>query len=155
MMARLRQAGTAALAALALAGFTAAALAADRDTPARPGDTVALTAGEAIGAGWLCGVHTNGRAYAATTARGLRVIGRSEQSAAAGGPVVLRRGVFRWDASPTGTVSLADIGKTAWVAKTNSAYTVSLAAPSGVATNNAAGTIVDVDDAGVWVRSGF
>jgi len=143
----------AAFAALAVA---AAALALDRNTPARTGETVVVAAGENLGAGWLCGIWTNGQAYAATTGKVLRIVGRSELRAAAGESVVLRRGVFRWDAAPGETnTTAADIGRTVYVAGTNSAYTVSTtAAPTGSVTN-AAGTIIDVDAEGIWVRSGF
>lgn len=142
-------------AAFAVLAVAAAALAVDRNTPARTGETVAVTAGETIGAGWLCGIWTDGQAYAATTGKGLRIVGRSELRAAAGESVVLRRGVFRWDAAPGETNTAADIGRTVYVAKTNSAYTVSVSQQTGVTTNNAAGTIIDVDAEGVWVRSGF
>lgn len=141
-------------AAFAVLAVAAAALALDRNTPARTGETVAVAAGENLGAGWLCGIWTNGRAYAATTGKGLRIVGRSELRAAAGESVVLRRGVFRWDAAPSETNTAADIGKVAYVAGTNSAYTVSTTAPAGSVTNTA-GTVVDVDADGVWVRSGF
>lgn len=142
-------------AAFAVLAVAAAALALDRNTPARTGETVAVAAGENLGAGWLCGIWTDGQAYAATTGKGLRIVGRSELRAAAGESVVLRRGVFRWDAAPGETNTAADIGRTVYVAKTNSAYTVSVSQQTGVTTNNAAGTIVDVDAEGVWVRSGF
>jgi hypothetical protein len=142
-------------AAFAVLAVAAAALALDRNTPARTGETVAVAAGENLGAGWLCGIGADGQAYAATTGKGLRIVGRSESRAAAGEPVVLRRGVFRWDAAPGETNTAADIGRTVYVAKTNSAYTVSVSQQTGVTTNNAAGTIIDVDAEGVWVRSGF
>lgn len=138
--------------ALAVAGAMAAVIAAERDTPARTGDTVALTAGEALSAGELAGVWTNGLAYAAGLTKSLTVIGRTEASTASGAVAVIRRGVFRWD-NGGDTVADKDIGATVYV-WTNTAYTVCLT-PLAAAATNTAGTVVDVDTEGVWVRSGF
>lgn len=138
-------------AALTLA-FCGEARAADRDTPQRAGDTVSLTAGEALDAGVIAGVWTNGQAYAATTAKALTIIGRTENEAAPGAAVTLRRGVFLWDNGDT--VASKDIGATVYV-WTNTAYTVCLTPLSAAATNSV-GTVSAVESSGaVWVRSGF
>lgn len=138
--------------ALAVAGAMAVAVAADRDTPRRTGDTVALTAGEDLDAGVLCGVWTNGHVYAAGLTKSLTIIGRAEAAADSGETAVIRRGVFRWD-NGGDTVADKDIGATVYV-WTNTAYTVCLT-PLEAAVTNTAGTVVDVDTEGVWVRSGF
>lgn len=138
--------------ALAVAGAMLAAQAADRDTPARTGDTVALTAGEDLSAGELAGVWTNGLAYAADLDKSLTVIGRIEVPVDSGETALIRRGVFRWD-NGGDTVADKDIGATVYV-WTNTAYTVCLT-PLSAACTNAAGTVADVDADGVWVRSGF
>lgn len=138
--------------ALAMIGATAAALAADRDTPQRAGDSVALTAGEALAAGELGGVWTNGLVYAAGLTKSLTIVGRIEKTVAAGATVTLERGVFRWD-NGGDTVADKDLGATVYV-WTNTAYTVCLT-PLSAAYTNAAGKVSDVDAEGVWVRSGF
>lgn len=137
------------VAAMALVG-PLAVQAADRDTPEREGAYVALTAGEALDAGVLAGVWTNGYVYAATTAKSLTIIGRVEKEAASGATVTLRRGVFRWVNGPTASAD-KDIGATCYV---SNSITISLDPPSAAYTN-AAGKVSDVDSSGVWVRSGF
>lgn len=137
------------MAALALGA--GAAKAADRDTPEREGKVVALTAGEALDAGVLAGVWTNGLAYKASVSKSLTVVGRTESAAASGATAVIKRGTFLW---ANGGSSLADrdIGGTAYV-WTNTAYTVGTAYSASY--TNSAGKIMDVDSSGVWVRSGW
>lgn len=138
--------------ALVVAGAGLVAVAADRDTPQRTGDTVALTAGEDLDAGVLCGVWTNGYVYAAGLTKSLTIIGRAEAAADSGETAVVRRGVYRWD-NGGDTVADKDIGAIVYV-WTNTAYTVCLT-PLAAAATNTAGTVVDVDTEGVWVRSGL
>jgi len=136
---------------MAVALVTAtAAMAADRDTPERDGAYVALTAAEAIPAGALTGVCTNGYAYAAATDKTLSVIGRCERAVVSNDVVKVKRGVFRWVNGP-GASADKDIGATCYV---SNSVTVSLTAPSAAYTN-AAGKVSDVDASGVWVRSGY
>lgn len=137
-------------AAVVLLGMTVKAEP-DRDTPQKAGGLVALVAGEALPAGVLAGVWTNGLAYAAGVSKALAVIGRTEGSAVSGGRVMVQRGVFRWDAGDA--VALKDIGATVYV-WTNTAYTVCLTKLAAAATN-AVGKVFDVDTNGVWVRSGY
>ena len=136
---------------LAVVGAMAVS-AADRDTPEREGSLVALTAGEALDAGVLAGVWTNGSVYAATTTKSLTIIGRVEKETASGATVTLKRGVFRW-ANGDSTLADKDIGATCYI-WTNGSFTVSTAAYS-VTCTNAAGKVFDVDSSGVWVRSGY
>lgn len=85
------------------------------------------------------------------TGTGLIVVGRIEQSAtavAAGDETVpVKPGIYPWDNS-TGADLIAqdDVGKTCYVVDD---HTVALT--NGTNTRSAAGRIVKVDDAGVWV----
>ena len=136
----------------AMAATGMAAIAADHDTPQRTGDRVALTAGEALNAGELGGIWTNGYVYAAGLTKPLTIVGRIEKAAASGATAVLERGVFRWD-NGGDSAAVKDIGATCYV-WTNTAYTVCLT-PLSAACTNAVGKVFDVDSSGVWVRSGY
>lgn len=136
--------------AAVVCGLGAAALfAADRDTPESEGLHTVITAGEAIGAGNLAGVWTNGLVYAATTAKSLTIIGRVERAVAAGEATVIKRGTYLL-ANGDG-IAAANIGATCYV-WTNTAFTV---AKTPLVQTNVAGTVTDVTDSGVWVRVGL
>ena len=136
----------------ALAAIGMAAYAADHDTPQRTGDRVALTAGEALNAGEMGGIWTNGYVYAASLTKTLTVVGRIETKVASGATAILQRGVFRWD-NGGDSVADKDIGSTVYV-WTNTAYTVCLT-PLSASYTNSVGKVFDVDSSGVWVRSGY
>lgn len=122
-----------------------------RDTPAREAEMVVLTAGEALPGGVLAGVWTNGLVYAASDEKELAIVGRVEAGAAEGAKALLRRGCFRWD-NGGGTIGAEHIGREVYV-WTNTAWTVCLEPLTAV--TNVAGRVMDVDDGGVWVRSGY
>ena len=128
----------AAMAAVALAVF-----AGEHDTPQVSGDYAKLTAGEAVYAGNIAAVGTNGLAYAVnTTAVGstLTVCGVFQHSAAAGESVIAKRGGFILE--QVGNITKTEIGATAYSISTN-AWTVTKT--SGTKT---VGKVADVRDDG-------
>ena len=130
-----------AMAAIAAAAF---AFAGEHDTPQVSGDYAKLTAGEAVYAGNIAGVWTNGLAYAvnsATPATGtLTVCGVFQHSAAQGESVIAKRGGFILE--QVGNIKKTEIGATAYSISTN-AWTVTKT--SGTKT---VGKIADVRDDG-------
>lgn len=131
------------------------ALTQDRNTPARVGDDFArqVAAATKIFAGSLVAINATGYAVPGSTSTALKADGRAEEyvdnSGGADGDarVVVRKGVFRFDND--GTVTIADIGNTAWIVDDET-----VADNSATSTRSEAGTIVDVDGDGVWVRIG-
>ena len=130
-----------AMAAIAAAAF---AFAGEHDTPQVSGDYAKLTAGEAVYAGNIAGVWTNGLAYAvnsATPATGtLTVCGVFQHSAAQGESVIAKRGGFILE--QVGNITKTEIGATAYSISTN-AWTVTKT--SGTKT---VGKVADVRDDG-------
>ena len=128
-----------AMAAIAAAAF---AFAGEHDTPQVSGDYAKLTTGEAVYAGNIAGVWTNGLAYAvnsATPATGtLTVCGVFQHSAAQGESVIAKRGGYILD---NVNITKADIGATAY--SSTNAWTVTKT--SGTKT---VGKIADVRDDG-------
>ena len=130
-----------------------AALTSDRDTPIRSGDAISVdvAAANKIYFGAMVALDTSGNAVPASADNTLRVIGRAESqqdnsSGIAGALTVeIGTGVFRFINNGT-TISLDDIGKTAYVVDDQS---VDLLDNSGA--RPAAGRIYDVDSTGVWV----
>jgi hypothetical protein len=125
------------------------ALTADRNTPSRAGHLFGdpLAVGALIFAGAMYALDANGDAVTAT-AGGNKVRGVSHRyaSQAAGDTMVDgRRGVYRFE-NDAGAITRADIGATAYVVDDNTV------AKTGTAI---AGTVLDVDDVGVWVEIGF
>ena len=129
----------AAVAAIGLAG-----IAGEHDTPRKSGDFAQLVAGEAVYAGNIALVGTNGLAYAANTAAvvGGTVCGVFKYSAAVGEKVLVQRGGFILDNAASGTVEKKDIGATVYSVSTN-AWTVTKT--SG---GKAVGKVADMTDDG-------
>lgn len=124
-----------------------AALTADRNTKRRDGDLFSFEAAKAIYAGALVAINADGKAVPATAA-GTACAGVAQHQAAAGEPVLVRRGVFNFeDGADDAALTRADIGATAYVADDQ---TVKKAA--GTPAASVAGIVVDVDAEGVWVR---
>lgn len=132
-----------AMAAIAAAAF---AFAGEHDTPQVSGDFAQLAAGEAVYAGNIAAVGTNGCAYAVnTTAVGgtLTVCGVFLHNAAKGENVTVKRGGFILEnATGAGAIAKKDIGATAYSVATN-AWTVTKT--SGTKT---VGKVADVRDDG-------
>ncbi len=136
-----------------------AALTSDRNTPERLGldfvDPVA--AGAKIFAGALVVLDAAGNAAPAATATGLTARGvAQEQVDNSGGgagdlTVRTRAGIFPF--ANDGSVSRADIGGTAWIVDDQTVANNDGDTGAGP-TRSVAGTIVDVNADGVWVRIG-
>ena len=140
-----------ALVAMIAPNTHAGALTAERSTPERTGENlaVAVASSTTIYAGAMVAINSGGYAVPASDTAGLKVLGRAERTVVnAGGNgaavIIVRRGVFRWANGDTFT--LADVGALAYV---EDDQTVQKAAS---ATHDIpAGTILAVDADGVWV----
>ena len=111
------------IAMAAMAAMAFGAVAGEHDTPQVSGDYAQLAAGEAVYAGNIAAVGTNGCAYAVnTTAVGgtLTVCGVFLHSAAKGENVTVQRGGFILEnATGAGAIAKKDIGATAYSVATN------------------------------------
>lgn len=133
-----------------------AALTKDRNTPLRDGPIYShpVKGATTIFAGALV-VLDAGYAKGGATATGLIAVGRAEQNVVNPGAdgaasIKVRRGVFRFENSTAGdAIDRTKIGATAYIVDDQT-----VAGTNGTNTRSAAGTIVDVDDDGVWVRVG-
>ena len=131
---------------IALAAIAATALGAaagEHDTPQVSGDYVKLVAGEAVYAGNIAAVATNGLAYAVNTASvggTLTVCGVFQNNATAGEVVVAKRGGFILENAVN--ITKKEIGATAYSVSSN-AWTVTKT--SGTKT---VGKVADVRDDG-------
>lgn len=138
-----------------------AALNADRNTPERDGTFLLLpvAANTVIYAGGLV-VLEAGVAKPGRTATGLLAVGRAEETAnnsvgAAGAlKIRVKAGVFQFaNSAAADAIATADIGATAYIVDDQTvAKTAGIVA--NAATRSAAGPIVDIDAAGVWVGVG-
>ena len=131
------------IALAAIAAMALGAAAGEHDTPQVSGDYAQLAAGEAVYAGNIAAVGTNGCAYAVNTSAvggTLTVCGVFLNSAAAGENVTVKRGGFILENA--GNVTKAEIGATVYSVSTN-AWTVTKT--SGTKT---VGKVADVRDDG-------
>lgn len=132
------------------------ALTADRNTPMKDGELIAVpvAANAAIFAGALVAANATGFATKGATATTLTYLGRAEESVDNTGgadgakSIMVRRGkAFLFKNSGTDAVTQASLGKACYivddetVSKTN----------AGGNTQSAAGIVVGVDADGVWV----
>jgi len=134
------------------------ALSAPRATPRRLGDRLSLPVAAAvlIYDGALVCLDGNGRATKGQTATGLRGIGVARETvdnaagAAGARTIEIETGVFRFANSASGdAITDAHIGQRCFVVDDDQ-----VALTNGAGTRSPAGTIVDVDEAGVWVSLG-
>lgn len=131
-----------------------AALTEDRNTPRREGEefVYGVKASVTIYAGALV-VLQGGFARPGRTATGDVAVGRAEQRAAGGASdgatkVRVSRGVFRFgNSASSDEITAADIGSTCWIVDDQT-----VAKTNGSSSRSAAGTVMDVDALGVWVR---
>lgn len=134
------------IAMAAMAAMAFGAVAGEHDTPQVSGDYAQLAAGEAVYAGNIAAVGTNGCAYAVNTSAvggTLTVCGVFLHSAAKGENVTVQRGGFILEnATGAGAIAKKDIGATAYSISTN-AWTVTKT--SGTKT---VGKVADVRDDG-------
>ena len=134
------------IAMAAMAAMAFGAVAGEHDTPQVSGDYAQLAAGEAVYAGNIAAVGTNGCAYAVNTSAvggTITVCGVFLHSAAKGENVTVQRGGFILEnATGAGAIAKKDIGATAYSTATN-AWTVTKT--SGTKT---VGKVADVRDDG-------
>ena len=133
------------------------ALAAERNTPSRDGDLLALpvAAAKTLYLGAFAALDGNGRLTPGATATTLKGLGRVEATAdnslGAAGAITgtVRLGVFRWgNSADADLIAAADIGKVCYIVDDQT-----VAKTTGSSTRSPAGIIVDVDALGVWVDS--
>jgi len=133
-----------------------AALTQDRLTDRLAGETMfrhPVAAGVKIFAGALVVMNASGSVEPGTTATGKTGLGRAEEAVdntagSAGAALVsYRRGTFRYANTGGDPVTLAHVGNACFVVDDQT-----VAATDGGGTRSVAGTVLDVDDAGVWVR---
>ena len=133
-----------------------AALTADRDTAKRDGITygrqVAATA--VCYAGGIAVLNATGYSTPGTTATGLIADGVYQEtvdnSGGADGAVTVNvvKGVFRFNNSAAAdAIAIAQIGDTCYIVDDQT-----VAKTDGTGSRSSAGTIVDVDASGVWVK---
>jgi hypothetical protein len=136
------------------------ALTANRNTPQRAtGDRFAdpVKASSLIYGGALVVLDSSGWAVKASTATGLVVrgvaIAEADNSAGANGTINVEteRGVFRFaNSASTDAITRAEIGDACYIVDDQT-----VAKTDGSSTRSVAGTIVDLDAQGVWVRVGI
>lgn len=135
------------------------ALTKGRPTAERAGDQFSypLLAATAVQAGSIAVLDSSGWLKPAIEAAGLTCAGRSEafadNSGGGNGGVLgeVKSGVFRWDNSTSSDlITKAEIGDDCYLVDDQT-----VAKTDGSATRSRAGTIVDVDSVGVWVRMGI
>lgn len=135
-----------------------AALTVDRDTPRRAGiefrDPVA--ASKTLYAGALVVLDASGNAAPGSTATGLTARGCAQETVDNSGgsagdvSVPVRAGVFRFaNSASTDEIKRTEIGDTCYIVDDQT-----VAKTDATSTRSEAGTVVDVDTDGVWVRIG-
>lgn len=132
------------------------ALAADRNTPHKDGELIPVPAAAAkrIFAGALVVATATGFAAPGSTATTLTYLGRAEESvdnsAGADGDktvLVRRKKAFQFANLAADPVTQASLGKVAYIVDDQT-----VAATNGGNTRSAAGKVVGVDAAGVWIE---
>ncbi|GAB6191147.1 hypothetical protein [Desulfocastanea catecholica] len=131
-----------------------AALAAERNTKARSGDTIvlAMAAAVLVYAGSLVARDALGNATPGATAVGLVGLGRARETVdnslglAGDQAADIEKGVFLFDNDPLDAVTVASIGANCFITDDQT-----VAATDGGATKSVAGVVFDVDAGGVWV----
>ena len=131
-------------------------LTADRNTESRDGELFEfpVAADVRIFAGAMVALNADGNAVIAAATSNLVVVGRAEQfvsnldGAAGDVSVRVKRGVFLYaNSTAADEIVRSDINATAYVVDEET-----LAKTNGTGTRPAAGTILDVEERGVWVR---
>lgn len=137
------------------------ALAADRNTPQRGDrsydDVYDVAASTKIFAGALVMKDASGNANDGAAATGQVALGRAQEyvdnssGSAADKTVKVRSGIFRWANSTAGdAITKADIGAACYIVDDQT-----VAKTNGSSSRSAAGTILNVDAQGVWVKTGL
>lgn len=132
------------------------ALTSDRNTPYRDGDVlnVGVAAGTKIFAGSLVCANATGFAVPGSVSTTQTYLGRADEGVNNVGGVdgactvnILRKKAFLWANHAADLVTQADLGKTCYVVDDQT-----VAKTSGTATRSAAGRVLEVTPAGVWVE---
>lgn len=135
-----------------------AALTADRATAKRPGVNASYDVAAAVicRAGGIAVLDASGNVKPGVAATGLTCVGMftgmvdNSAGAAAAVQAQVERGVFRFgNSAAADAITKANIGATCYIVDDQT-----VALTNGTNTRSAAGVIVDVDSAGVWVRMG-
>jgi hypothetical protein len=135
------------------------ALSAARNTPRLEAGNrqYGLAASTSIWQGSLVCLNSSGYAVKGATATSLSAAGRAEETvdngagAAGDRKIDVKPGTYRWaNSASADQITIADRGKTAYVVDDQT-----VAKTDGSSTRSAAGTIIDVDALGVWVKSGI
>lgn len=132
------------------------ALAADRNTPLKNGDLIAVPVAAAakIFAGALVAASATGFATPGATATTLTYLGRAEEmadnTAGANGAIsvhVQRKKAFKWANLGADLVVQADLGKNCYIVDDQT-----VAKTNGGSTRSVAGKVLGVESDGVWVE---
>lgn len=123
------------------------ALTSDRDTVRRNGDEAVFEAAATVYAGSMVCLNSDGKLVPASITAGLSpVIGVAQGQGKSGEKVLVRRGVFAFDAASSDKPTLASIGASCYA-------TDDCTVQKTTATNaHVAGIVFDVTDEGVWVK---
>lgn len=134
------------------------ALTKDRATPIRSGASYSFPVAAAVVcyAGAIAVLDAAGHCKPAVAATGLIAVGRFEEhmdnaAGAAGDEIVeVLPGIFRYaNSGGADEITAAEIGDSCWLVDDQT-----VAATDAAATRSVAGTVMDVDGNGVWVRIG-
>lgn len=123
------------------------ALSSDRDTVRRNGDEFVFEAETTVFAGGMVCLNAGGKLVPASMTAGLTpVVGVAMRLGRPGEKVSVRRGVFAFDAAMGDAPGLAQVGALCYAA--DDCTVTKTSAPD----TPVAGILVDVDEAGVWVK---
>lgn len=131
-------------------------LAADRNTPMKDGEVVAvpMAANAKIFAGALTVANATGYAAPGSTATTLTYLGRAEEykdntGGADGAMTILvrRKKAFKWKNAAADLITQAELGKTCYIVDDET-----VAKTNGGNTRSAAGKVVGIESDGVWVE---
>lgn len=131
-------------------------LAADRNTPVKDGEVVAVPMGAnaKIFAGALTVANATGYAAPGSTATTLTYLGRAEEykdnTGGADGAMTIqvrRKKAFKWKNAAADLVTQAELGKTCYIVDDET-----VAKTNGGNTRSAAGKVVGIESDGVWVE---
>lgn len=132
------------------------ALAADRNTPMKDGELIAVpvAANAKIYAGALTVANATGYAAPGSTATTLTYLGRAEEAVDNTGgadgakTALIRRGkAFKYKNSGADPVTQAELGKACYIVDDET-----VAKTNGTSTRSAAGIVVGIEADGVWVQ---
>jgi len=132
------------------------ALTADRNTPMKDGELIAVpvAANAVIHAGALVAANATGFAVPGSVATTLTYLGRADEAADATGyadgiaTVQVRRGkAFKFKNSGADPVTQASLGKVCYIVDDET-----VAATNGTGTRSAAGIVLGIDTDGVWIK---